>query len=51
MHVHTRRKMSVLVLRKLLNLSFSSFQENILCKDKITYLKKKCKLNNRFFKQ
>jgi len=36
--------------KKITEFKFSSFQENILCKDNHC-LKKKNKLNNRFFKQ
>jgi len=35
--------------KRITQFKFSSFQENILCKDN-RYLKKKDKLNNRFFK-
>jgi len=47
-HVHAEKCHSS--AKKITQFKFSSFQENILCKDN-HYLKKKDKLNNRFFKQ
>jgi len=49
-HVRTRKNI-ILVLKKLLNLSFLLFKKIFFVKITITYLKKKNKLNNRFFKQ
>jgi len=48
MYAHTEKYHSS--AKKITQFKFSSFQENILYKDN-SYLKKKDKLNNRFFKQ
>jgi len=44
------QKSVILVLKKLLNLSFLLFKKIFFIKITVTYLKKKDKLNNRFFK-
>jgi len=49
MHAYAKKCYSS--IKKITQFKFSSFQENILCKEiDITYLKENGKLNNRFLK-
>jgi len=50
MYAHAEKCHSKCHAKKITQFKFKSFQENILCKVN-RYLKKKDKLNNRFFKR